>query len=87
MRALRKSATQYLQTVLFKDTYIQDDFEKTEVEELILDFYTAAHPYAFAVFQTYQMLPTFIIQTPSCTLFQNINIWASIIENMVANYI
>lgn len=49
MRALRKSATQYLQTVLFKDTYIQDEFEKTEIEELILDFYTAAHPYAFTV--------------------------------------
>ena len=49
MRALRKSATQYLQTVLFKDTYIQDEFEKTKVEELILDFYTAAHPYAFLV--------------------------------------
>lgn len=49
MRALRKSATQYLQTVLFKDTYIQDEFEKTAVESLILDFYTAAHPYAFAV--------------------------------------
>ncbi|NNC45179.1 MAG: phosphoesterase, partial [Winogradskyella sp.] len=49
MRALRKSATQYLQTVLFKDNYIQDEFEKTKVEELILDFYTAAHPYAFAV--------------------------------------
>jgi len=49
MRALKKSATQYLQSVLFKDTYIADDFEKTEVEGLILDFYTAAHPYAFAV--------------------------------------
>jgi Calcineurin-like phosphoesterase/Haemolysin secretion/activation protein ShlB/FhaC/HecB len=49
MRALRKSATQYLQTVLFKDTYIQDEFEKTAIEELILDFYTAAHPYAFTV--------------------------------------
>ena len=47
MRALRKSATQYLQAVVFKDTYIQDDFEQTEVENLILDFYTAAHPYAF----------------------------------------
>ncbi|NJX15256.1 metallophosphoesterase [Tamlana crocina] len=47
MRALRKSATQYLQTVLFKDNYIQDDFEQTAVEQLILDFYTAAHPYAF----------------------------------------
>lgn len=49
MRALRKSATQYLQTVLFKDTYIQDEFERTAIEGLILDFYTAAHPYAFAV--------------------------------------
>ena len=49
MRALRKSATQYLQTVLFKDTYVQDEFEKTNVEGLILDFYTAAHPYAFLV--------------------------------------
>ena len=49
MRALKKSATQYLQTVLFKDTYIQDQFEKTAVESLILDFYTAAHPYAFLV--------------------------------------
>ncbi len=47
LRALRKSATQYLQTVVFKDTYIQNDFEQTEVENLILDFYTAAHPYAF----------------------------------------
>jgi len=49
MRALRKSATQYLQTVLFKDTYVQDEFEQTAIEELILDFYTAAHPYAFKV--------------------------------------
>ncbi|MEO6346697.1 MAG: metallophosphoesterase, partial [Aquaticitalea sp.] len=47
LRALRKSATQYLQAVVFKDTYIQDQFEQTEVENLILDFYTAAHPYAF----------------------------------------
>ncbi|WP_055434844.1 metallophosphoesterase [Lacinutrix algicola] len=47
MRALRKSATQYLQTVLFKETYIENDFEKTKVEDLVLDFYTAAHPYAF----------------------------------------
>lgn len=49
MRALRKSATQYLQTVLFKETYVKDDFDKTKIEDLILDFYTAAHPYAFFV--------------------------------------
>ncbi|APY01549.1 metallophosphoesterase [Lacinutrix venerupis] len=49
MRALRKSATQYLQTVLFKETYIEDEFDKTQVESFVLDFYTAAHPYAFFV--------------------------------------
>lgn len=48
MRAVKKSATQYLQSVLFKNTYIEDDFQQTEVEGLVLDFYTAAHPYAFA---------------------------------------
>src|SRR5690606_6225818 len=47
MRALRKSATQYLEKVLFKNTYVADDYERTAIESLILDFYTAAHPYAF----------------------------------------
>ncbi|PSG90661.1 metallophosphoesterase [Aurantibacter aestuarii] len=47
MRALRKSATQYLQTVVFKENYIEDQFTQTKVEDLVLDFYTAAHPYAF----------------------------------------
>ncbi|WP_439151362.1 metallophosphoesterase [Winogradskyella sp.] len=47
MRALRKSATQYIQTVVFKDNYIENEFDETIVEDLILDFYTAAHPYAF----------------------------------------
>ncbi|WP_411767332.1 metallophosphoesterase [Winogradskyella sp. A3E31] len=49
MRALRKSATQYIQTVVFKDTYIKDEYDETVVEDIILDFYTAAHPYAFMV--------------------------------------
>lgn len=48
MRALKKSATQYLQSVVFKNTYVEDDFQQTEVENLVLDFYTAAHPYAYA---------------------------------------
>ncbi|TDU42990.1 calcineurin-like phosphoesterase family protein [Gelidibacter sediminis] len=47
MRALRKSPTQYLEKVLFKNTYVADAYEQTEIESLILDFYTAAHPYAF----------------------------------------
>lgn len=47
MRALRKNATRYLEKVLFENSYITDDYERTEIESLILDFYTAAHPYAF----------------------------------------
>ncbi|MDY2587345.1 metallophosphoesterase [Winogradskyella aquimaris] len=47
MRALRKSATQYIQTVVFKDNFVENEFDETIVEDLILDFYTAAHPYAF----------------------------------------
>src|SRR5690606_16498687 len=49
MRAVKKSATQYLQSVVFKNTYVEDDFQQTEVENLVLDFYTAAHPYAYAI--------------------------------------
>lgn len=47
MRALRKSGTQYLEKVLSKSSYVSDDYEQTEIESLILDFYTSAHPYAF----------------------------------------
>lgn len=46
MRALRKSATQYMQAVAFKDQYIEGQFDDTYAESLLLDIYTAAHPYA-----------------------------------------
>ena len=46
MRAVKKSAVQFLQTVAFKDTYIQDDFKETLTEDFIQDFYTSSHPYA-----------------------------------------
>ena len=46
MRALRKSATQYLQAVAFKDQYIEGQFDNTYTESLLLDIYTTAHPYA-----------------------------------------
>tara|TARA_R110002124_G_C8974716_1_gene515900 strand:+ start:48343 stop:52023 length:3681 start_codon:yes stop_codon:yes gene_type:complete len=50
MRALKKSAVQYLQTVIFNDKEIEDGFRETIPEDLVLDFYTAAHPYgAFTV--------------------------------------
>ncbi len=46
MRALRKSATQYIQAVAYKDIYVEGQFENTYAESLLLDVYTAAHPYA-----------------------------------------
>jgi len=50
MRALRKSAVQYLQAVAFKDQYIEGQFNDTYTEGLLLDVFTGAHPYApFAI--------------------------------------
>lgn len=50
MRAMKKSATQFLQSVAFKDQYIVNDFEDTYAENFLLDFYTTSHPYTpFAV--------------------------------------
>lgn len=46
MRALHKSATQYLQAVAFRDQYIKDEYNNTYTESLLLDVYTTAHPYA-----------------------------------------
>ncbi|MEM7186489.1 MAG: metallophosphoesterase [Bacteroidota bacterium] len=46
LRGVKKSATRYLQTVVFTNTYIEEDFEDTITEDLVLDFYTASHPYA-----------------------------------------
>ena len=46
MRALRKNAVQYLQAIVFKDQYIEGQFDDTSVESLLLDVFTGAHPYA-----------------------------------------
>lgn len=46
MRALRKNAVQYLQAVVFKDQYIEGQFEKTYTESLLMDVFTGSHPYA-----------------------------------------
>ena len=45
MRGLKKSATRFLQSVAFKNTYVGDSFKNTYTEEFLLDFYTSAHPY------------------------------------------
>ncbi|MEH6406444.1 MAG: metallophosphoesterase [Leeuwenhoekiella sp.] len=50
MRALRKNAVQFIQTVVLKENEVEDDLRNTVPESLILDFYTASHPYAaFAI--------------------------------------
>ncbi|MBT8270775.1 MAG: outer membrane protein assembly factor, partial [Bacteroidia bacterium] len=46
MRALRKNAVQYIQSVVFADQYITPDFEGTKTEALLMDAFTASHPYA-----------------------------------------
>ena len=46
MRALRKNGVQYLQAVLFKDQYVTPELEGTKTEALLLDAFTASHPYA-----------------------------------------
>ncbi|MCD0475353.1 metallophosphoesterase [Flavobacterium sp. EDS] len=50
MRALKKSASRFLQSVAFKDQFVQDQFDNTYAENFLLDFYTTSHPYTpFAV--------------------------------------
>lgn len=46
MRGLRKSAERYLQAIAFQEQFIIGKFSDTYTEELLLDLYTGAHPYA-----------------------------------------
>lgn len=46
MRAMKKSASQYIQASLFKNQYVQKQFENTASEELVKDVFTGAYPYA-----------------------------------------
>jgi len=45
MRALKKSAVRFIQSVAFKDQAIANDFKNTYAENFLLDFYTTSHPY------------------------------------------
>ena len=50
IRAVKKSAVQFLQSAAFQTTYVKDEFRNTLTEEVILDLYTATHPFGtFAV--------------------------------------
>ncbi|WP_196889600.1 metallophosphoesterase [Aureivirga sp. CE67] len=46
MRALKKSATKFLQAVAFKKVYMEKKMRGTLAEKILLDFYTTAYPYA-----------------------------------------
>lgn len=46
MRALRKQASQFIQTALFPDQNVMGQFTGTRSERLIEDIFTGAHPYA-----------------------------------------
>src|SRR5690606_28045189 len=45
MRGLRKSSKQFLQSAIFKNTYIEDKLEDTYVLDFIDDYYTTSHPF------------------------------------------
>lgn len=46
IRALKKSATRFLQSAAIKDHYIKDYIENTVAQRYALDLFTTAHPYA-----------------------------------------
>ncbi|MEL7270349.1 MAG: metallophosphoesterase [Bacteroidota bacterium] len=46
MRGLRKSAERYLQAIAFQEQFVIGEFDETYTQELLLDIYTGAHPYA-----------------------------------------
>ena len=45
MRALRKSAIQFLQSTAFQDKYVEEDLDGSFADSFLSDFYTTAHPY------------------------------------------
>lgn len=46
IRAIRKQAAQYIQAAVFKDQYVERQFENTVSEALVQDVFTGSFPYA-----------------------------------------
>ncbi|WP_338732736.1 metallophosphoesterase [Mangrovimonas cancribranchiae] len=46
MRGLRKNAQNFIQSVAFKDQYVEGQFSNTYTEGLVFDVFTGSHPYA-----------------------------------------
>ena len=47
IRRVRKDALRFLQSVAFKNQPVENKLENTVAENLLTDFYTAAHPFGF----------------------------------------
>lgn len=45
MRALKKSTSRFLQSTVFKDQFVLNQFDDTYAEGFLFDFYTTSHPY------------------------------------------
>lgn len=52
IRRLRKDALLFLQNVAFKNQPVENKLENTVAENILQDFYTAAHPYGFLAIPT-----------------------------------
>lgn len=52
MRALKKSAAQFLQINAYQEQYIKEDLKNTFIESFIEDVYTTTHPYACFIMPT-----------------------------------
>ena len=46
VRALKKNPSQYLQATIFKDQYVEGQFDNTFTEGLLYDVFAGSHPYA-----------------------------------------
>ncbi|WP_264563982.1 metallophosphoesterase [Flavobacterium sp. N3904] len=45
MHPLKKSTSRFLQSVVFKDQFVLNQFNDTYAEDFLFDFYTTSHPY------------------------------------------
>ncbi|MES2573836.1 MAG: metallophosphoesterase [Bacteroidota bacterium] len=46
IRAMKKNASQYIQSAVFKDQYVESKFRNTASESLVMDVFTGSYPYA-----------------------------------------
>ncbi len=46
IRAMKKNASQYIQSAVFKDQYVEGKFNNTATEALVMDAFTGSYPYA-----------------------------------------